>query len=88
MLAAVPGILELRRPRPQCLRPKHRDGEYQRGRHGNQIDGVEDEPDARPRVGAEGTQPAEHAKAERDGSRTRRTLSHACAVSDGTSSPS
>ena len=39
----------------QCVRPEHRDGEYQRGRHGSEICGVEDEPDARPQVAAEGS---------------------------------
>jgi len=96
----------------QYVRPEHRDGEYQRGRHGSEIRSVEDEPDARPQVAAKGTHPAEHAKAERDGLNRYRGLYHltstvrqtareryedhrqdwkredACAVSDGTSSPS
>ena len=34
------------RQRPQRPRPEHRDGEYQRGRHGSEIRSVEDEPNA------------------------------------------
>src|SRR6266700_6108794 len=60
----------------QCLRPEHRDGGYQRGRYGSEIRGVEDEPDARPQVAAQGNNPAEHAKAERDYQNRYRGLYH------------
>lgn len=61
---------------PQRPRPKHRDGEYQRGRYGSEIRGVEDEPNALPHVTAKGTQPAEQAQAERDGLNRYRGLHH------------
>jgi hypothetical protein len=62
ILVVFPEVHQLRRQRPQRPRPEHRDGKYQRGPHGSEIRGVEDEPDALPHVAAQGTQSADHAK--------------------------
>jgi hypothetical protein len=64
------------RHRPQRLRPEYCDGEHQRGRHGNEIRSVKDEPNAMPQVCAKGGQPTDHAKTQRDDQNRYRGLDH------------
>jgi hypothetical protein len=69
-------VLELGHRQPKRPRPPHRGGEYQPGRHDRECHRVGDEPDAGPHVGAKGSQPAEHAKTERNGLNRYRGLYH------------